>query len=311
MPSGSVLVVTQGNDLHALLIQRELQDTFHTSACVIEYDSIAKNGIHWQLEGPSFVLDREGKEVDLESASLCWWRRIGVKQKPALRGAPDAVADLIGRNSYSAVTGYACASFRGRWVSDPVSTGFASNKMVQLCTAREEGLTSPPTIVSNLPGEIRAFAQAHARVIVKPLQGMDDRTIFTREVNRSELHDDAALRLAPAIYQERVEATSHLRVNIFGDQVYGFRIDSPEMDWRMNPKASQMFEVSVDADLQVRMLNLQRRLGLEMSIHDLIVDRSGEPIWLEVNPQGQFLFLEGMTGAPLARRFCEFLVSCL
>ena len=35
----------------------------------------------------------------------------------------------------------------------------------------------------------------------------------------------------------------------------------------------------------------------------------GTPVWLEINPQGQFLFLEGMCGElPLTRIFADFLL---
>ena len=46
-----------------------------------------------------------------------------------------------------------------------------------------------------------------------------------------------------------------------------------------------------------------------MGIFDLKLDEGVEPVWLELNPQGQFLFLEGMTGLPLAQAFAEFLVA--
>jgi hypothetical protein len=36
---------------------------------------------------------------------------------------------------------------------------------------------------------------------------------------------------------------------------------------------------------------------------------AGELVWLEVNPQGQFLFLQGITGMPLAEHFADFLIA--
>jgi len=34
----------------------------------------------------------------------------------------------------------------------------------------------------------------------------------------------------------------------------------------------------------------------------------GPPVWLEINPQGQFLFLEGMAELPLTNPFADFLL---
>ena len=34
---------------------------------------------------------------------------------------------------------------------------------------------------------------------------------------------------------------------------------------------------------------------------------SGRPVWLELNPQGQFLFVQGLTGLDLTAGFADFL----
>jgi hypothetical protein len=45
-----------------------------------------------------------------------------------------------------------------------------------------------------------------------------------------------------------------------------------------------------------------------MGILDLKLGSDGELVWLEINPQGQFMFLEGMgRGIRLSRPFCDFL----
>jgi hypothetical protein len=45
-----------------------------------------------------------------------------------------------------------------------------------------------------------------------------------------------------------------------------------------------------------------------MGIVDMKLAPDGEPVWLEVNPQGQFLFLEGLCGMPLTEIFADFLI---
>jgi hypothetical protein len=48
-------------------------------------------------------------------------------------------------------------------------------------------------------------------------------------------------------------------------------------------------------------------LGLAMGIFDVKLTDDGEPVFLEVNAQGQFLFVEGLCGIPLADIFADFL----
>jgi hypothetical protein len=52
-----------------------------------------------------------------------------------------------------------------------------------------------------------------------------------------------------------------------------------------------------------------RAMDLEMGIVDIKLLPSGEPVWLEVNPQGQLLFLEYVSCQNLLYHFAEFLIS--
>ena len=51
------------------------------------------------------------------------------------------------------------------------------------------------------------------------------------------------------------------------------------------------------------------RLGLRMGVFDVKLRPGGEPVFLEVNPQGQFLFVEGMSDMPLGEAFADFVVG--
>ena len=46
-----------------------------------------------------------------------------------------------------------------------------------------------------------------------------------------------------------------------------------------------------------------------MGVFDLEMDPSGVPVFLELNPHGQFLFVEGLTGMDLIGAFGAFLRS--
>ena len=45
-----------------------------------------------------------------------------------------------------------------------------------------------------------------------------------------------------------------------------------------------------------------------MGVVDLKMLPSGECVWFEVNPQGQFLFLEGLANMPLSNEFADYLL---
>jgi hypothetical protein len=65
--------------------------------------------------------------------------------------------------------------------------------------------------------------------------------------------------------------------------------------------------VELDAVTTGRLGRVLELLGLKMGVVDLKLDPIGEPVWLELNPQGQFLFVEGLTGLDLTGAFSAFL----
>ena len=58
-----------------------------------------------------------------------------------------------------------------------------------------------------------------------------------------------------------------------------------------------------------RLRRLLRRLGLLYAAADLRRTDGGEHLFLEVNPSGQFLFVEERTGQPIAEALCDLLAA--
>ena len=66
---------------------------------------------------------------------------------------------------------------------------------------------------------------------------------------------------------------------------------------------------NIDNEVTTKIYKTLNALGLAMGIIDLKITPNGEVVWFEVNPQGQFLFLEGITNEPLLKPFCSYLVE--
>jgi hypothetical protein len=62
--------------------------------------------------------------------------------------------------------------------------------------------------------------------------------------------------------------------------------------------------------IRSRLCDVIRHLGLVMGVVDMKLDGDDdEPLWLEVNPQGQFLFIEGLSGLGLTEALSDFLFT--
>jgi glutathione synthase/RimK-type ligase-like ATP-grasp enzyme len=130
--------------------------------------------------------------------------------------------------------------------------------------------------------------------------------IFTTPVTPEYLADADALSACPAIYQRRVAKQHELRVTVVGDEIYACRIDSQareesKVDWRAAGYTSLDHQpCELDEAIADRCRALLRTLGLEIAGLDFIVTPEGETVFLEINPAGQWSWVEQETGLPIA-----------
>jgi hypothetical protein len=309
-----IVAVSIKDDLHALAVQDRIRSTSDQPCHVVESDDlIDSSGFAWAGAevhglGRTLVPTRGGVPVDLRQARVVWWRRASFPQI----GDDEAYSDqnaFISGEWRAALLGAFLTGFKGVWISDPDRTRAASNKLVQLKAAAELGWVTPKTLVSQDPAQIHAFcARAPGqRVVAKALTSTRGRTMATVPLTLADL-EDADVTLCPAIYQHFIPGTRHLRINCFGEQIAAFAIETDVMDWRRD-HAARMTTYPLDRRTSQLSVGLIGKLGLEMGVLDAKVLDSGDVCFLEVNPQGQFLFLEGATGFDLTGLCAAFLLQ--
>jgi glutathione synthase/RimK-type ligase-like ATP-grasp enzyme len=310
LKTGHIAIFSLQDDLHALVIRKALEERFGVSCSFIVTNGISGGGgLTWSTDqryGPS-LLTHEGKAIDPRSIDLIWWRRTNYSQI-APQGLENPVdLDLINNDCRESLVGMLWTEFKGVWVNEPSATRFAENKLVQLQAAVRMGFRTPRTLVSQDPGAIRRFSgQLHNDVIVKAVKGTIKAPVLTTRLHAELLCNDEALRMSPAIYQELIPGNRHLRVQCFGEEVLAAAIDCDALDWRPFLD-SPAVPYRLPDQTEQRLRAILVALGLKMGVFDFKLDEQGEPVWLEVNPQSQFLFVQGMSGLNLEDAFCRFL----
>jgi glutathione synthase/RimK-type ligase-like ATP-grasp enzyme len=310
--SASIAILTFRDDLHALVIQRRLR-TYPGTVCeVIEADSLAdhRTGLTWSTIPdvfPTAIPTRDGGNLDLAACDVLWFRRWNHPQLAADGLTDPAAVEVVNQSCTSTLLGALLNRFAGAWVSHPEATRRAENKLVQLRAAATAGFRVPRTLVSQDPCEIRRFCELlDGHVIVKAVQGTPRSQLYTVKLTAEHLENDDWLRLCPTIFQEYVPGTRHVRALCCGSQTYAAMIDSPELDWRRNLDVP-VTPLALDCTTGRRLADVLRIMELKMGVVDLKLNATGEPVWLELNPQGQFLFVEGLTGLDLTGAFSDFL----
>ncbi|WP_314958461.1 hypothetical protein [Bradyrhizobium cosmicum] len=203
------------------------------------------------------------------------------------------------------------------WINRPSAVLLAENKLRQLALANAHGFRVPRTIVSNDAAAVRSFVAKQAS-IVKPVSGgsfvESGRTydIHTSPVTVADLTDGAA-QSAPAIYQERIDRQFDLRVTVVGTRVFASRIllsksDQARPDWRAADPADVTYEQHrLPPSFEAACIAFVRASGLVFGALDFIVTPDGDHVFLEINPSGQWGWIEDATGA----RITEAIVDSL
>lgn len=313
-----ILIFSQSEDVHARAVMAELDrlGERHVLVDLGEYPNALRLQTAFGPGGATalrFTHPAFGT-VELGQAKGCWWRRPQpYRLDPAIRSREHQHFALA--ESYEAMLGtlYALDSGGGgvRWVNHPLKDDAAHRKVLQLKAAREAGLEVPDTLVTNDPAAARAFIAArHGRpTVYKAFQATE---MLWRETRLLRQGEEALLdnvRFAPVIFQDYVEAVHDLRVTVVGGRVFPAAIHSQEtsyrFDFRMDMARARISAAELPEAVQAGLLRLMRALGLVYGAIDMRRTPDGRYVFLEVNPAGQWLFVEQPTGLRIARAVAE------
>ena len=189
----------------------------------------------------------------------------------------------------------------------------AAVKPVQLALAGRAGLAVPDTLITSDPAEARAFIDAHAGAVVhKVMTSPRDVLLETRRWDERDRELLQLLPMAPTIFQRLVTGSRDIRVTIVGQDLYAAAIDSElpatSVDSRLDLNAA-FSEVQLPGEVASGLRALMAGLGLTFATADLKIDDQGRFYFLELNPQGQFLYVEILTGMPITLALARLLTS--
>jgi ATP-grasp ribosomal peptide maturase len=204
-----------------------------------------------------------------------------------------------------------------RWLNHPVDTGRAEYKPVQLVHARACGLHVPPTLVTNDPAQAAAFVTDVGRAIYKPftMTGITEadthRVTFTTPITVAEV--DESIRLTAHLIQAWVDKQYEVRLTVVDDTFLPARIDtsseSAAVDWRTDYEAVTYTPLAgVPAAVRDGVAALMARLRLRFGTFDFIVAPDDSWWFLEVNPNGQWAWIEDATGLPITAAITDALL---
>jgi hypothetical protein len=320
-----VVVVSRAQDLHADAILWGLRTAGHEAVLWQPHLFPADAALSMRFAQDEAV--RHGIEPggsDWAGAKTVWNRRSFPPRLPADLDPRDR--EFAEAESVQHLAGFLSTAWPDAlWVNPPATVAFDTNKPLQLRLAQQTGFRIPATLFSNSPSEISAFFDAHDGNVVYKSYRLESwsgepeqpgRFInHTAAVSREDLADVRMLARCPGIFQERLTPAYELRVTVMGDQFFCVRIDVSDdarqvPDWRSDTLGMRLSIHAMSESLRELCQAYMARAGIVFGCFDFIVTPSGQTYFLEVNPMGQFLWIElNLPELPMLDAMCAFLVS--
>jgi glutathione synthase/RimK-type ligase-like ATP-grasp enzyme len=259
-----------------------------------------------------------GESFDWSEIGAVWYRR---PEPFSLSSALSSEEREFAYHECTSVMQGTWRSFDAFWVNHPDRIRIAESKPLQLTLAGRLGFAVPRTVFTNDPDEVRALWEAcGGEIVYKSMtQGVLgqslQKSVYTNRVTTEHLGRADLLRNAPGLFQEEIPKAADLRITVIGDRVFPVEIRSQSdpdatVDWRRG-EVPRMEHVAADLPkpVEAACLALNRKLGLHYSAIDMVLTPEGEHIFLEINPSGQFGWIESVTGLPLIEALADLLVS--
>jgi hypothetical protein len=282
------LIAGSERDPHVAVVAAELRKRA-AKVLIGSVTELGLMGLTWRVSTGTVL--RVGGELVHAAGAGVWWRRPAGCLPSDLTVEDQAL--LIDETAVLVPAALEAASVR--WVDPPWSMDRARLKTVQLVAASDLGIRVPETVITSDPNEAEAFALQVGPVVAKAASSGVGIAPYVEVVPVSVLSLVAA---CPTLLQARVRASQDIRVVTVGCRSWVWcrrRESDGPTDWRAADPQGAGFALleGSDADgVVASAMLIAARLGLSMSVQDWVVDEDG-PVFLEVNPQGQWLFLAG------------------
>lgn len=212
-----------------------------------------------------------------------------------------------------------------RWLNHPKNIFCANSKIEQLKIAKDLGFTIPPTLISSDKLEILNFIKSEKNVIAKAVKHgfyeYEDKVYiaFTKAIDANFIDNIDQYKNVPMILQKNISKRYDIRINIIGEKVFSTAILSQEWDlsktdwrvWDVCEKFDLKHEkITLPIEIEEKCIAINRYFNLNFSAIDMVLDTEGNYIFLELNPNGQWAWIEEKVGYPIRDTIIDFLRGC-
>ena len=315
-----VLFITNKTDLTTDFVVREVQkkrvdyyrlNTEEIGTSVFITLDISKDAY--------YLYDRLlGIKHDLNSFTSVYFRRPEVRRIDD-EDLTDAERQFIKIEHYQTLEGIYSVLSGAYWISPVQTIRNAENKIYQQILANKIGLKVPDGIITNNAGDFETFCAGNDNAcVVKSIRSGQVGIEETEKIAYTSILDDLPskeqIKISPTYIQRNIKKQCDIRVTAVGRKLFSTAIMSQECeetqtDWRKGEHVLPYYEINLPEELEKKCLLLLDTLHLEFGAIDFILGEDGDYYFLEINPNGQWAWIECRTNYHIAAEIAKLLTE--
>lgn len=304
-----ILILSSEYDPHADLIIKELQrrkESFLRLNAEDLFEKFTGTFLHLPTQKRSEISHATIGQCNLEDISLVYQRGFSLE---SICPYPEEDLNRFFRDDSIAFIYGLLFAADIPWFNHPFNLEPSAHKLNQLSKASALGFEVPATCVSNDANEVQAFAERHGTIIQKVLNRSrlrdDEKTAtlsYTRILGSEDLVDTERIAVLPSIYQSYIQKKVEVRITVIGNKAVTVAIGSEneekKVDWRKGDLSKVPHAIhQLPVEIERMCIQLVSDFGLRYGAIDMIVTPDDYYVFLELNPEGLWGWLEVLTEA--------------
>lgn len=318
----NILIVSNKGDLTTDLVVRRMRERsipfvrFNTET----FPTLVTGTVSINNSMSDIFLDTGKLRLSKYDIQAIWYRRPVYPDFGSIQLSHDE-EDFAGRESIAFLNNLWSILNDIHWINNPFALARSEQKMLQLELASKIGMNVPDTIITNNHEDFLNFFEKHnSKVVAKPISHggvgkVENKVIFTNDLEIINFNiDPESIRYAPFILQEKIEKKYDVRLTIFGDKDFAHKViligeHAPNhIDWRnYKPDELRFIRIETPSNIKSRIHEFMNYMDIKYAAFDFCVDKHDNWFFLEVNPSGQFAWLEIATGDKLIDALIDLL----
>jgi len=208
-----------------------------------------------------------------------------------------------------------------KWLNNVYDIRHVENKIYQLLCAGELGFKIPSSLITNISKEAHTFSEKFSDVIFKPMKNgfieeskRNSKILYTTLVDDFFLKNLDRIKPCPCYFQEHIEKKYDVRVTYinkicYSASIYSQSYETSKTDWRKTDFILQHERIDIPEPIREKCVLLCNKFNLNFAAIDFIVDQSGDYWLLEINPNGQWAWIEEILKYPITSNIIDYLIK--